>query len=61
MLNNLAVCLVYAGRLQEAVSLLEGAVSQAPHESLVLNLATMYELVSSNITASKVILAIMFV
>ena len=33
---------------------MEGAVSQAPHESLVLNLATMYELVSSNITASKV-------
>ncbi|KAF2345104.1 Tetratricopeptide repeat, partial [Trinorchestia longiramus] len=56
--NNLGVSLVYTGRVREAVAVVEGAMFQEPerllHESLVLNLATMYELESCNATANKI-------
>lgn len=43
---------MYTGRVSEAIKLMEGAIISQPerflHEALVLNLATMYELESSN-------------
>lgn len=57
VINNLGVSLVYTGRVRDAVSVVETAVYAEPerllHESLVLNLATMYELESCNATANK--------
>ena len=58
MINNLGVSLVYTGRIRDAVSVVESALYAEPerllHESLVLNLATMYELESCNAFANKV-------
>jgi len=52
------VSLVYTGRIRDAVAVVEKAVYAEPdrliHESLVLNLSTMYELESSNATANKI-------
>ncbi|KAK3877262.1 hypothetical protein Pcinc_018017 [Petrolisthes cinctipes] len=57
VINNLAVCLMYTGRVSEAIKLMEGAIISQPerflHEALVLNLATMYELESSNAHQKK--------
>ncbi|CAL4095189.1 unnamed protein product, partial [Meganyctiphanes norvegica] len=57
VINNLGVCLMYTGRVREAIDLVEGAVFSQPerflHEALVLNLATMYELESSNAHQNK--------
>lgn len=51
ILNNLAVCLLHDGHMQEAISLLEAAIASEPlenlHESLVLNLCSLYDLQSS--------------
>ncbi|XP_076048005.1 trafficking protein particle complex subunit 12-like isoform X2 [Oratosquilla oratoria] len=57
VINNLGVCLMYNGRVHDAIALVEGAVMQQPerflHEAIVLNLATMYELESSNAHQKK--------
>ncbi len=53
----MAVCLLYRGKQKEAVNLLEAVVSANPtsglHESLLLNLCTLYELESSTSMENK--------
>ncbi|KAK8736514.1 hypothetical protein OTU49_005048 [Cherax quadricarinatus] len=57
VINNLGVCFMYTGRVRKAINLVEGAVFSQPerflHEAIVLNLATMYELESSNAHQNK--------
>ncbi|XP_066250459.1 trafficking protein particle complex subunit 12-like [Euwallacea similis] len=51
ILNNLGVCMFYDGRIKEAIALLEAAIASNPvntlHESIVLNLCSLYDLQSS--------------
>lgn len=51
ILNNMGVCLLYGGHLKEAISVLESAIATNPmhalHESLILNLCTLYDMESS--------------
>lgn len=51
ILNNMAVCHMYSGRLKDAISILESAIAanppQALHESVILNLCTLYDMESS--------------
>ncbi|XP_044263196.1 trafficking protein particle complex subunit 12 [Tribolium madens] len=51
ILNNMGVCLLYGGHLKEAIKVLESAIESNPvhalHESLLLNLCTLYDMESS--------------
>ena len=57
VLTNVAVCLLYRGRLAAAVTLLEEAVFSRPallQETVLLNLCTLYELQTSRCNRKKV-------
>ncbi|KAF0297248.1 Trafficking protein particle complex subunit 12 [Amphibalanus amphitrite] len=59
VLTNVAVCLLYRGRLAAAVTLLEEAVFARPEllqETVLLNLCTLYELQTSKCNRKKVAL-----
>lgn len=47
----MAVCLLYGGHLKDAIAVLESAISMRPvqalHESLLLNLCTLYDMESA--------------
>ncbi|KAL7635987.1 UNVERIFIED_CONTAM: hypothetical protein RMT77_013805 [Armadillidium vulgare] len=51
VINNLGVCLMFVGKIRDAIRVVEKAIQVRPerflHEALVLNLSTMYELESS--------------
>ncbi|XP_042142600.1 trafficking protein particle complex subunit 12 [Ixodes scapularis] len=55
--NNMAVCLLYLGRLGDSVSLLEATVRTDPslclHEGFLFNVCTLYELQSSEAGTRK--------
>ncbi|CBY00102.1 hypothetical protein LEMA_P076910.1 [Plenodomus lingam JN3] len=56
--QNLAVCLLYTGHIQEARDLLSTLVAESPpFHSLVLNLSTVYELCTERSREKKVALA----
>ena len=52
LVNNVAVCLVYLGRVKDALSLMETTVKQNTpqllQENVILNLSTIYELENSD-------------
>lgn len=53
----MGVCLLYCGKLKDAISLLEKAININPqkvlNESLLINLSTLYELESNNARVKK--------
>ncbi|XP_043470918.1 trafficking protein particle complex subunit 12 [Leptopilina heterotoma] len=55
--NNIAVCLLYTGKLEAAVLLMENAMTRNPikclQESIILNLCTLYELHTTHSKQSK--------
>ena len=57
LINNVAVCLLFTGKLEAAVHLLENAVTRNPikalQESLLLNMSTLYELHTTHNKQSK--------
>lgn len=58
LLNNLGVCCLYSGRLKDAIRFFEAAIQKAGQQNglndgLLLNLATLYELESSNDVTKK--------
>lgn len=58
--NNVAVCLLYLGRLKESITCLEELIFTNPavntHEGAVFNLCTLYELESSRALTKKQVL-----
>ncbi|KAH7976345.1 hypothetical protein HPB52_012335 [Rhipicephalus sanguineus] len=56
-INNMAVCLLYLGRLSESVQLLESTMQGDPalclHEGYLFNVCTLYELQSSEAVTKK--------
>lgn len=60
ILNNMGVCLLYGGRLKEAIALLENAINMNPtrglNESLLINLCNLYDMESSNSKTKKLAL-----
>ncbi|GLV36455.1 uncharacterized protein CBL_08946 [Carabus blaptoides fortunei] len=60
ILNNMGVCLLYGGRLKEAIGLLENAINMNPtrglNESLLINLCNLYDMESSNSKTKKLAL-----
>lgn len=57
ILNNIAVCQLYTGKLDQAVKTFEEAISDntaaSLNEYVVINLSTLYELQSSNAQDKK--------
>lgn len=57
ILNNMGVCLLYAGKLKDAINYYERAINLNPqkslNESLLVNLSTLYELESNNSKTKK--------
>ncbi|XP_034230390.1 trafficking protein particle complex subunit 12 [Thrips palmi] len=57
VLNNMAVCHLYLGRLREALSIMENALTSNPtqglHEALLLNMSTLIEFESSHCNQKK--------
>ncbi|CAB3362278.1 Hypothetical predicted protein [Cloeon dipterum] len=51
VINNMAICLLYMGKLKDSIKLLEDALQNNPvgglHESILLNICTLYELEST--------------
>lgn len=58
VINNLAVCYLYNGKMHEAIKLYEQAIFSDPksslHETLLLNCATLYELRSNESKKKKI-------
>lgn len=56
--NNLAVCYLYNGKMHEAIAIYENSIKSEPrknlHETLLLNLATLYELESNDSKKKKI-------
>uniref|UniRef100_A0A182K617 Uncharacterized protein n=1 Tax=Anopheles christyi TaxID=43041 RepID=A0A182K617_9DIPT len=56
--NNMGVCLLYSGKLKEAIKLYEGAIQRNTkaclNESLLVNLSTLYELESNHAKEKKI-------
>lgn len=57
VINNMAVCLLYTGRLRAACHLLENAIASSPdryvHECILVNVCTLYDLESSRSLQKK--------
>lgn len=57
VLNNMAVCHLYLGRLREALAIMENALTSNPtqglHEALLLNMSTLIEFESSHCNQKK--------
>uniref|UniRef100_A0A1S4H6V5 Uncharacterized protein n=1 Tax=Anopheles gambiae TaxID=7165 RepID=A0A1S4H6V5_ANOGA len=56
--NNMGVCLLYSGKLKDAIKLYEGAIERNTkaclNESLLVNLSTLYELESNHAKEKKI-------